>query len=282
MSYRKKHVKSSIHRIKPKKSIFKKLWFWILILLVIIISAIAYFALFYSGFQVKNIIISGNKKVSTKDLQAIVSEYSNTGLVNFASVKIVSRSIFLVNEEKINSDILKVFPNIEQLKINKSLPQTLVLGVTERKPIGVFCDSKEKCFLIDQNGITFEPLSVPPVDSTIVRQVFEGGQVFTGEQVINQNIMNAIYNIQKALKDNLNINLKEALVASPLRLNITTSANWQAYFDLGSDSDINLQISKLNSLLSRGISAGDMKNLHYIDLRPKDRAIVCDNKTCGN
>jgi len=281
MSYRKKHVKSKVHRITPKKSIFKKLWFWILILLIAAISTAAYFVFFYSGFQLKNIVISGNSKVATKDLQDIVSEYSNTGLIDFASVKIVSRSIFLIDEAKISSDILKTFPDIDTLKISKSLPQTLTLRVIEREPIGVFCDSRAKCFLIDQSGFTFEPVSVIPADTTIVRQALEGGQVFSGEQVINQSIMSAIYNIQKAIKDDLNINLKEALVASSSRLNITTSANWQAYFDLSPGSDIDSQISKLNSLLSNGISADDMKNLRYIDLRPKDRAIVCDNKTCG-
>jgi cell division septal protein FtsQ len=250
--------------------------------LIAVVSTIIYFVLFYPGFQLKNIVISGNVKVGTKDLQDIVSKYSNTGLVNFASMNIVSKSIFLINEEKISTDILKAFPDIDTLKINKSLPQTLILGVIERKPIGVFCDIKEKCFLIDQSGIVFEPLSVPSVDSTIVRQVFDGGQVFTGEQVVNQNVMSAIYNIQRAIKDNSNMSIKEALVVSSSRLNVTTSANWQAYFDLSSGSDINLQITKLNALLTGGISADDMKNLHYIDLRPKDRAIVCDNKTCGN
>ena len=62
---------------------------------------------------------------------------------------------------------------------------------------------------------------------------------------------------------------------------MNTSKNWQIYFDLSSDSDINSQLTKLNLLLNGGISADDMKNLHYIDFRPKDRAIICDNATCG-
>jgi hypothetical protein len=114
-----------------------------------------------------------------------------------------------------------------------------------------------------------------------VRQTISNGQVFVGEKVVSQNIINAIYEIQKNLQDNFHINLAEAMITSPIRLDINTGQKWKIYFDLSSGSDISSQLNKLNSLLSGGISADSMKNLRYIDLRPKDRAIVCDNNTCG-
>jgi len=65
MSYRKKHIKGKIHRIKPKKSIFRMMWFWITVLVLIVIFSISYFLIFYQGIQVNNITISGNQKVAT-------------------------------------------------------------------------------------------------------------------------------------------------------------------------------------------------------------------------
>lgn len=161
------------------------------------------------------------------------------------------------------------------------MPQTLILNITERKPLGVFCNASDQCFSIDYNGVIFESVATVSGDATIVRQAFSDSQVFIGEQVIEQNIINAIFKIQKSLKDNFQIGLKEVSVASPLRLNIKTNENWQIYFDLSPEADINSQIIKLNILLNGGISATDRKSLRYIDLRPKDRAIVCDNKVCG-
>lgn len=280
-SYRKKHIKSKIHKIKPKKSIFKKPWFWIVLLCLIIILVVFYFALFYSGFQLKNIIILGNSTVKTQDLQDIVSEHANTGLITFWNVKITSRSIFLINEDKINKDILEKFPEIEKLTINKNLPQTLILDVTERKQVGVFCNETEQCLSIDDNGIIFGPLISLPVNTTVMRQTIDNGQIFTGEQALAKNIIDIILKIQKSLKDNFQIDLREALIASPARLNIETNENWEIYFDLSAGPDISLQITKLNLLLSGGISASERKNLRYIDLRPKDKAIICDNSTCG-
>ncbi len=281
MSYRKKHVKSKIGKIKPKKSIFKRLWFWITILFLIIIFSVFYIVFFYSGFQVKNILISGNDNIKTQELQDIILNNANTGLVGFWNLKIISKSIFLVNTDKINKEILEKFPIIESLRINKKFPETITLQVAERKPIGVFCNNDNQCFLIDENGIIFEPLLIAPNNFTIVRQTLEDNNIFAGEKIVNQNIITAISKIQKILKDNFQIDLKEALIASSVRLNVTTSENWQIYFDLSPDSDINLQITKLNLLLNGEISSDSRKNLRYIDLRPKDRAIICDNKTCG-
>ncbi len=281
MSYRKLHVKSKLNRIKPKKSIFKMLWFWIIISSLIIVGGVAYFAIFYSGFQLKNINISGNSKTKTEDLQNIISKHANTGLINFWNVKITSRSIFLINKDNINKDILKQFPEIDKITIKKNFPQDLAVEVAERKPIGIYCSFADNCFLIDQNGIIFEPTTINSSETTIVRQVSENSQIIIGEKVVAQNIINAIFDIQKSLKDNFKINLTQAMVTSPIRLDVTTSENWKAYFDLSGDSTIDSQLNKLNTLLNKGIPADKRQSLRYVDLRPKDRAIVCDNSTCG-
>ncbi|MCX6720232.1 MAG: FtsQ-type POTRA domain-containing protein [Candidatus Staskawiczbacteria bacterium] len=279
-SYRKSHIKSTLHKIKPKRSILKRSWFWISLLIFIFIISISYFAIFYSGFQIKNIIILGNEKVKTQDLQSIVSKYAHTGLVNFWNIKITSDSIFLINKNRINNSILEKFLEIEKVIISVKLPQTLNLAVTERKPLGLFCSS-DKCFSIDSTGVIFEQVEDITNNILIVRQANTVGDIFTGEKIVAQNIMDLIYKIQKLLKDNYKINLKEALIAGPERLNLKTAENWKIYFDTGVNANVAGQITKLNLLLSGGISEKSRLNLRYIDLRPKDRAIVCDNSTCG-
>jgi cell division septal protein FtsQ len=281
MSYRKSHVKTKINKIKPKKSIFKKLWFWLAILFMVIFLTSGYFALFYSGLQVKNIEISGNSKIQTQDLQNFVSDFATTGLIKFWKINITSKSILLLDTDNLNKKILEKFLIINKVNINKKYPQTLTLGVTERNPVGVFCGQDNKCFLVDENGIAYEPASRDLQDKTIVRQIANNGQVFTGKQVTEKNTMAAIYKIQKDLKDNFQINLDEALVTSPIRLNVKTGESWQIYFDTDEDSDIRAQLTKLNILLAGKLSQPSRKSLRYIDLRPKDRAIVCDNNTCG-
>lgn len=286
MSFRKKHVKNRICKIKPKESILKKLWFWIVVLLIVIISVAIYFAFFYSGLQAKNFEVSGNSKINAQELKNIILDHTNTGLVQFWNFSITTQSILLVDTEKIREEILKRFPVIEKATVSKKYPQTIILGVSERKPLGVFCspilesEQSSGCFLIDQNGIAFEQLSIIPEGYIIVRQISDQGQVFTGEQVVAQNITDAIFKIQKGLKDNFQIDLEQALVTSPVRLNIKTNENWQIYFDMSQSSSIDSQLTKLNLLLEQEIPKETRKNLRYINLIPKDRAIICDNDKC--
>jgi len=287
MSYRKKHVRNKIYKIRPKKSIFKKIWFWLCLLFLSAVLTSAYFLLFYSGVQIKNIVISGNERIGTEDLKGVILDNAHTDLVDFLNLKIISGSIFLVNTDKLNKEIVKKFPSIEKIEISRQYFQTLNLNVKERQAIGAFCPSANseqaigQCFLIDGNGVIFEQLSINPSNVTIVRQTTDAEQAVIGTQVVAQNVISAIYKIQKNLKDNFQINLSEALVTSPVRLNIMTNENWQIYFDLSANADTNLQLTKLNLLLGGEISAENRKNLYYIDLRPKDRAIICDNKSCG-
>jgi len=246
-----------------------------------------FFILFFPGLQVKNITVLGNEKINTQELQSIVLSNSNTSLVEFWNFKIISKSILLVNTNNISKEILKKFPAIEKIKLDKNFPQTLELRITERKPIGIYCTNNNQCFLIDQNGIIFSALGGPASgwegqeNLTIVRQRFENNDVYIGESVVSRNTIDAFNKIQKDIKDNLQINLKEALITSPIRINIITKENWQIYFDLSPDSDINLQITKLNLLLDKKNNSINRDKLRYINLIPKDRAIICDNSVCG-
>jgi cell division septal protein FtsQ len=259
------------------------MWFWVLFLTLIIVISCFYTVFFYSGFQVQNIIISGNQKVNTEDLRNIIIESTNREIFRLGDFKISSRSIFLVDEGKINEEALNVFHTIEKLAVRRTFPQTLNIVVYERDAAGVFCGDNLQCFMIDRSGIVYQKVAIDQLDSSwvIIRQTMAGRNIFTGEGVVAQNIVDAISKIQKDLKDNYQIGLKEALISSPIRLNLTTDKNWQIYFDLGQGSNISLQIKKLDLLLSGGISESEMKNLRYIDLRPTDRAIICDNATCG-
>ena len=288
MSYRKKHIKSRIHKVKPRKSILRRPWFWIILLCLTIIFSAAYFFLFYSGTQIKNIVISGNQKVASKDIEDLVSNNINNKILGIGGFEVNSKSIFIVNSDKLQKEILHKFPIIESVKIEKKLMQALNVEVNERTSVAVFCpptndehSENAGCYFIDINGIIFESVNEMPSDMVIVRQETNDIQISVGEQVVQPEVMSLISKVGKSLKDNFQINLKTATIISPTRLDIETQENWQAYFGLGADYDINLQITKLNLLLSDGISPDARKNLRYIDLRPKDRAVVCDNTECG-
>ena len=92
--------------------------------------------------------------------------------------------------------------------------------------------------------------------------------ISTGENAIEKNIMDGIYKVQKNLKNNFQVDVKEAFVSNPLVF--TTAENWKIYFD--PKFDIDSQIIKMNALLKDQITPEARKKLQYIYLQYKDRA----------
>lgn len=274
MSYRKKHIKNKIHRIKPKKSLFKKKWFWVLFLLIFILLVGAYFLLFYPGVQIENVFISGNEKVNGQDLSNLVTGSLEAALIDIAGVKLTTKSIFLVNGDKIKEEVLSDFSDIETASIKKILPQTIHVQVSERQPTGIYClenSAEQPCFFIDRNGIVFKE-SLDRTDELIfIKKLPAPNSIDIGSLSVDSHIMNAISDIKINLKNNFNIGVKEALIANPIRLNITTSEGWEIYFDIDYNSDINSQLTKLNLLINTNINFEARKALEYIDLRFQDR-----------
>ncbi len=275
MSYRKSHVRGKIHKIRPKTPLYKKLWFWILVLVVILASSACYFILFYSGWQISNIIISGNQKVQKDNIESLVLadiSHKFLGILN-------SRSIFLADAGKISKEIAGKFPEIAVADVSRQFMQGLEVKITEKVPAGIFCQQDESCFYFDKTGSLFENANGENSGFVIVESPASNAEI--GQTVLEQNVVDLVVETQKDLQDKFQIGLKTAVVASQIRLNTTTTEGWQIYFDLSENSNANDQLVKLNSLLTGEITQNQRKSLYYIDLRPKDRAIVCDNFTCG-
>ncbi len=298
MPYRKKHLKSNIHRIKPRKSIFKNRWFWIAILILVIAFTAIYFLLFFPGVQIENVYVYGNQKVPGDNIQSLVFGDIEHRFLSMGKLTVSSMSIFWVDSNKIKKQLLDNFPEIESIKISRKFFQTIEIGINERTPVAVFCPSLDEttapengnCYLIDRNGIIFEPLSVSGFDIlrhssdecceiSIVRRKIDAQGIAMGAQAVEQNIVNLVLKLQKELKDNFQISISQALIESPVKLNVITNENWKIYFD--TSSDIDSQITKLDLLLSNQIPAEERKNLRYINLIPNSKAIICDNSACG-
>ena len=253
-----------IYRVKRKKSIFKSWYSWSFVLFFIFVFAVLYFLVFFDKFQVKQLIISGNVKVLGNELENATFQKINRSILFFNS-----KSIFLISKKELKSKILKNYPQIEQLNVKKNLPDKLILEIKERSAVAVFClpaQTGETCFLIDRNGVIFEPYNNFSEEKMIIRltessPLKEG----LGTEVIKVNFIDSALKIQKNLKENFQINVKESIFISPVRLNVKTADGWEIYFSL--ESDIDLQITKLNLLLKQEIPPENWKDLEYIDLR---------------
>lgn len=264
------------HKIKSKKSIFGRRSFWLATLALIIIGTIFYFIVFYDKFQVKNIIISGNKKAATDSVESLVLKQIKKQVLFFNS-----QSIFLISPTITSNAIINNFPGISSAEVHRKLFNTLIINIKERVPAVIFCepaDISEKCFFLDEIGVAFEEAASAVRDFIIIGQNTKK-EIILGKEAIKKDIINSIIKTKRILKDNFNVGIKEANIVSDERMNILTSEGWNVYFNLTSDMD--LQITKLKLLLEKEIPQEGRGALDYIDLR-FERAYICaQNSPCS-
>jgi cell division septal protein FtsQ len=241
-----------------------------LLFFAIVITA-GYFLLFFSKIQIKNIIIYGNNEVPAVEISGLVDSSINKRFVDIFGFNLSSKSIFLADAQKIKSKILQAYPEIKGADIVKMLPDSLAVEIKERDRSAIFSQN-EKYFYIDQTGVIFDEIQEVKAGFFIVRQNLDNNEIYEGKKVIHDIVMEAIIKIAKNLKDNFDIDLSEALISTPTKLNITTKENWKIYFNIEEGSDISLQIAKLNLLLEQEISLENRHSLEYINLYFKNRA----------
>ncbi len=268
MNYRKKYISPRVRHLKPKKKFFQKPVFWI-VLAAVLAGALAYVLLFYSTFQVSHIEISGNEKIHSQDITARVNKDIQKTFLAAGAFSIASRSIFIASSGAITKDLLAAFPEMENARVQKKLPQDILITIEERQPFAVFCNGQnpEHCFFIDDQGVVFQSLSSDTQSDLPVMRLTSAGQVAMGQTVASGTEIEAVKSIQKNIKNNFQIDAKEIWLGTPMI--IKTSEQWKLYID--PTQDIDLQITKLNALLG-SMPEANRKNLQYIYLQYRDRA----------
>jgi len=278
MSYRKDYIKTNLEKRKPKRSVFAKPWFWICFCIALIAGLIIYLLFFFDGLQVKNVIIKGGSGGSNQTLENIVLENSVIKLFDIKNLKLSTKNILLVNGKKIEEKVLQNNPLLENAKLKKHYPNSLFLEVIERKAINRFCQD-QKCYFIDISGVIFQEDLLKDNNLVVLKSVDNKKDLVIGNNVIAKDTMRQITILQKAVEGNFITKIKEILIAKSPRINIFLVDGAKIYFDLSGEDKLDSQIQKMALLLGSGELIG--KNIKYIDFRPENRTIVCDNEECA-
>ena len=247
------------YRIKRKKSIFKNRFLKPSILILFILTTLFYVVCFLNFFQIKQIKISGNQKVVKENLETTVQNLIEKKILFFPS-----KSIFLINSDKVKKQILITFPLISSIDFQKELPNSLILEIEERKPIAVFVQD-DKSFFIDKQGVIFEEISETESKRLKLKNLILNESSSLGDQVIDATKISQIFDIESDLRNSLGIRTNEVIIVSEQRFNFTTVDGWDIYFN--PQNNIDWQMVKLKEVLEQEIPNENRGLLEYIELR---------------
>jgi len=254
----KKHRYKKHYRIKKRKSIFRSKIFWFSFFFLMLLSSTSYFSVFSSYFQVNEIRISGNQKISLDQVRNLVADRIDKKILFF-----FSKSIFLANLRDIDKKIASSIPEIAEVNIKRVFPNCLAVEIKERQAVGTWCQG-ENCFHIDQEGIIFE--KTEELMSPEIRCEIALSEVGLGQKVIEQNYLQASLKVNGFLADEIGIQPKIFTVsADGKKLAVLTKEGWNIVFNL--NKDVQEQLSDLKLVLEEKIPQSSRTRLDYINLR---------------
>ncbi len=247
-----------------RKPFYKKRFFWLGILFLVFAILIFYFLFISDYFRIKEIKISGNQKISSKEIRNLVLEKIEQKIFWQWSFK---KNIFLISEKNFEKIILEKFFLITDIILIKKFPDKIEVVIKEREPVGIYCQF-EDCFYIDKNGVLFEKAPQSSGSLLLMIESEIAKDVSFKEKALSQDKINFIL----LAKDNLRkigVEVWKFSIVSPIDIKAKSSEGWDIYFDNSRDSKE--QIFVLSQVLENRLTPEERKNLEYMDLRIKNR-----------
>jgi len=251
----KKQISKKRLKIRKRKSFWKSKTFWLSLLFVSLLFGLAYFLVFSSPLQIKEIKISGNQRIDSEKIERLIN---NQVEKNFF---FKTKSILLTSGKAIRGLLLEEFPEIGKVKITRRLPASLVIEIEERKTFATFCQPSGNCFNADNQGIAFERTTKR---QGLMVDLKEESEIVLSKKFIEPEKIQAILKIKDGLEKRLDIEVKRLLFFDE-RINVETGQGFEIYFTL--ESSIEDQIFNLEMLAKEKIKPEEVAKLEYIDLR---------------
>ncbi|MDO5725374.1 MAG: FtsQ-type POTRA domain-containing protein [Tissierellia bacterium] len=158
-------------RVKRKRraKIFRLKWGRIIFLLVLI-CAFFYFVLSRSVFNISEILVEGNDKISKEDILE-ASNLSNDD------------NYFFLNKKKAKEN-LESLKYVKLVNIKRKLPFKIEINITEREACAMF-PVNEKYMLIDSDGIILEIVDNFTTNFALIRGLKLNDNLTEGENIAN-------------------------------------------------------------------------------------------------
>jgi len=272
-------MKKSRRQKRKQKSTLKKIFF--AGLFFCLLFGLIYFIIWSPFLWIEKIEIRQSKVPLYYTLSEIREIVENNLAGKFWRI-IPKKSIALISNSKIRNDILDKFSEINEVIIQRKLPNILIVKIWERESIGVWCQIQKteeelatstQCFYIDQQGVIYR--QAPLMKGNLVLNIYSAKNQTADirTQVTSPEIIEFILAIEQGIEkikmaDKKPLTIIDFEIISPEDLRITTFNNYQIYFNPIYSAE--LQLQALEMILEKEIKE-DYVSLEYIDLRIQDR-----------
>lgn len=261
-------------KVKKRKTRFYKLLAAAGVVFLLLIGLV-YVLFFAKLFDVRDIVISGNDKISKTDIENSVNSWLGA---SFWKISRRSNYMFFTSDD-LATVLMKKFPEIETLNVGKKSVHEVDITMTERKPVGIWClTKKESCFYFDKNNLAYQKTGASRGFIFTIINDYRDREIQIGSAVEEAIWPGNIFIAKDELQKN-GIDVVEFSIPSDSFDEFDASAvlsgqssgknNWQILFS--NSTDISKQITAFAGLIKNKLTHDDLANLKYVDLRVPGR-----------
>ena len=234
----------------PPKDIHKKefpKFLKILIVMVIFILVIGYLIFYSSFFKIKTVILDPSL---SSDIKAITDSA-------------IGKNIFFVNLEAIQTEIQQKYPELQNVKFSKGLPDTLRVSA-EQFQGKITWQTQNHSYLVNASGIAFKEIDGP----TDLPKVIDNKDlpIDSKNPVVSSNFIDFISELNNKFSSEIGFKIFSFQVNDTIfQVEGLTDQGWYVKFDTTRPADE--QISQVKELLAKD-KAGITQ---YVDVRVEGR-----------
>jgi cell division septal protein FtsQ len=229
-------------------------------LLIIPITWFIWFIFFTDAFTVRAITVVDAREHTSEAIKTMLEEK-------------IGSNMFWLQTPVLEQKILLSVPQVRDVHIARTLPETLKVVVQEKEPVLLLL-SQRKYYFIDGNGIAYEEArldTLPGIVLPIVKNNDEAAQLTLGTPVVDQRFIGFVQYVQT--------HLPEMVGSQVVETRIPSLAAREVHFHLDNNLIIRLDITRepqgqlaiLRKLLETTIPADKKSQIEYIDLRIPQR-----------
>lgn len=247
--------------------ILKKAFFATLLLAFF---AVAFWTIFFSG------VLDIHAISIISDEESVADEKIKQEMLFFLQGEYLGifpkNNLLIFNKRQLKKNTKEKFREIRDISIRRKFPDELEVFIEKRQIRIIWC-SRENCFLVDERGEAFLEFTedwsdIPKVSDASEKEVGVGDRVASPEFVL------FLEKITQEVERETGIVLTDELrtpSAMSEEVRVRTEEGWEIFFS--ANRKIEIQTQALKKIVQETIGKQRTKDLEYIDLRIKGRAI---------
>lgn len=240
-------------------------------LLAAFAGVLAYVLLFSPYLEISHVYIQGIEELDHASVRQAAGSFLDEKYFRTLSKK----NLLLAGAGELEGRLQDDFKKISSAEVKKIFPDTLVILITERKSLLVWC-SGERCFLVDEKGLAYAPAEF---DSPEIK---ENNLVIVHDQSLsdipgdrpafNPAFGNFLIEFRQRAEDGLGIRMSsdfETPKSISGDLTGVTEEGWR--INLNAEIGVEKELGMLGIVLEKNIAPEKRKELEYVDLRTEGK-----------